>query len=364
MKQVNELTAILGNYLSMNKARLTLISMFIIGLIRSLTVNLVAVSKAMPGSAKKESKYRRIQRFFAKVHFNMRHVTQLIQLLLPQKTDFVLSMDRTQWQFGSFTINILMVAIVYQGIAFPIVWTLLPKKGNSNTKERIKIMKRVLRFIDGNTIKAILGDREFIGEKWFNWLKDHQIPFYFRIKHDAIIHRKGHGISAGKLFGSLAVGQSLILNKPVIVYGCRLHVAALRLNATELLIVATDQAPDTALETYRLRWEIETLFAALKSKGFNFEDTHLDRKDRIETLIAFLAIAFAWAHLTGEWLNQNYKPIAIKNHGYRAVSIFRYGLDHMQHMLHNIADKIKPFNLCLRILTQGLNAKSYAKIVV
>lgn len=69
------------------------------------------------------------------------------------------------------------------------------------------------------------------------------------------------------------------------------------------------------------------MFAALKSKGFNFEDTHLNRRERIEKLIAIMAIAFSWAHLMGEWLNQNYKPVSIKNHGHRALSIFRYGLD-------------------------------------
>lgn len=348
----------------MNKARLTLLSMFILSLLKVKTVNLVEVAKGMAGPVQKDSKYRRIQRFFSEVHLNMRDVTQLILFLLPQKTDFMMSMDRTQWQLGRFTINILMVSIVYRGVAIPVVWTLLPKKGNSNTKERIQIMKRVIRFVGKEHIKAIMGDREFIGKDWFDWLKDQQIPFYMRIKENAIIQRKGRGIPANRLFGSLAIGQSLILNKPVTLYDCRLHVAAKRLNATEWLIVVTDQNPIYALDNYRLRWEIETLFAALKSKGFNFEDTHLDRKERIETLTAIMAIAFSWAHLMGEWLNQNYKPITIKKNGYKEFSFFRYGLDHIQHILHNIGDNVRQFNLCLKIFIFGLNWKTNAKIVV
>src|SRR3954447_9094062 len=39
--------------------------------------------------------------------------------------------------------------------------------------------------------------------------------------------------------------------------------------------------PKSALAHYRRRWAIETLFAATKTRGFNFEDTHLIHPDRI-----------------------------------------------------------------------------------
>lgn len=104
-------------------------------------------------------------------------------------------------------------------------------------------MKRVIRFVGKEHIKGLLGDREFIGKDWFNWLKDQKIPFYMRVKQDAIVHRKGRGIAAAQLFGSLAIRQVLVLNKPVTVYGCSLNMAAMRLNASEWLIVATDQNP-------------------------------------------------------------------------------------------------------------------------
>lgn len=39
--------------------------------------------------------------------------------------------------FGVFKINILFLAINCKGMAIPILWTLLPKKGCWNTAERI-----------------------------------------------------------------------------------------------------------------------------------------------------------------------------------------------------------------------------------
>ena len=58
-------------------------------------------------------------------------------------------------------------------------------------------------------------------------------------------------------------------------------------------------------------WYMETLFACLKTRGFRFEDTHLTDPDRVSKMVALLAIAFVWAHQTGEWLHQQ-RPIPLK----------------------------------------------------
>lgn len=60
-----------------------------------------------------------------------------------------------------------------------------------------------------------------------------------------------------------------------------------------LLIASSGAPPQAAFAAYARRWEIETLFGALKSRGFNFEDTHLTHPDRLGKLLALLALAFA-----------------------------------------------------------------------
>lgn len=42
----------------------------------------------------------------------------------------------------------------------------------------------------------------------------------------------------------------------------------------ELQVIASFNKPEEALEVYKERWQIETAFRALKTKGFNVEDTH------------------------------------------------------------------------------------------
>jgi hypothetical protein len=55
-------------------------------------------------------------------------------------------------------------------MAFPIFWTFLPKKGNSNTKERIELLNRFIDHFGTIKIDCLLADREFIGKEWFRYL--------------------------------------------------------------------------------------------------------------------------------------------------------------------------------------------------
>ena len=114
--------------------------------------------------------------------------------------------------------------------------------------------------------------------------------------------------------------------------GPKVRIAALRNDKGELVIIATNDKPDQALATYKRRWEIEMLFGCLKTRGFNFENTHLVHLERIEALLALLAIAFSFAHIVGEWQNELI-PIKLKQHKRKAMSLFRYGLDYLRNIL-------------------------------
>ena len=93
-----------------------------------------------------------------------------------------LNLDRTNSKWGKRNINILMLAIVYRGIAIPIVWTLLNKRGNSDTKERIALIQRFISIFGKDRIVNVFADREFIGEQWFTWLIEQDINFCIRVK--------------------------------------------------------------------------------------------------------------------------------------------------------------------------------------
>ena len=57
-----------------------------------------------------------------------------------------------------------MLAIVYRGIAIPIVWTLLNKRGNSDTKERITLIQRFISIFGKDRIVNIYRKLKIISQ--------------------------------------------------------------------------------------------------------------------------------------------------------------------------------------------------------
>ena len=94
----------------------------------------------------------------------------------------------------------------------------------------------------------------------------------------------------------------------------------------EYLILVSAEFCEKPHEEYLKRWGIETLFAALKSRGFNLEGTHIQDPERLSRLLALLALAFTWAFVVGLW-QASVKELKLKKHGYPPKSIFRRGLN-------------------------------------
>ncbi len=140
--------------------------------------------------------------------------------------------------------------------------------------------------------------------------------------------------------------------------GVEVFLSALRVDDGQWLIVAADRAGDQAIEQYGERWEIETMFSCFKERGFNLEDTHITHRQRIKRLLAVLAVAFCWAHRTGEWQHEHVKPIKVKKHLRLAKSIFRIGLDFIREALFDITLSLE---IALRPLIQFIDLKQYYK---
>lgn len=316
-------------------------------MIKVRDVNLKKVSLGFESKAKPDSVYRRIQRFFSEFEVDSDLVAKFVISKLPPGP-YTLSMDRTNWKFGKANINILTVGIVYKKIAFPVAWILLDKQGNSNTNERIRVMEKILKLIPNHQIEHLLADREFIGKKWFLWLKQKKISFVIRIKENFQIVRRGKKRSIKTSFRCLKEMRAISIKDPLEICGVRLFVTGTRVDG-EYCIVVSDFSKANTIEIYLRRWAIETFFGCIKSRGFEMENTHMTDPERISKLLALIVIAFTWAHLVGEFLNE-ITPIKIKKHGRKSISIFRFGLDFIQHSLLNFSIKYHDFITSIRCL--------------
>ena len=251
---------------------------------------------------------------------------------------------RANWKYGKINLNILTLGVAYQGSAIPLFWIPLRKRGNSRTSsERISIVKAFLHVFPLRKIKCLTGSKEFIGHAWFAYLLDKTIPFRMRIRANIMAtNSRGAPVPAGYYFRMLKSGEWKILEGRRAVCGVRHHAVGLRLPNSEYLILVTDSNPEGALDDYRERWEIETMFGCLKTRGFDFECTHVVEPERVRKLAALMAIAYCWCVATGKLMN-SIKEIKTKKHGRKEISLFRHGLNELRDVLLNISERFDAF---------------------
>jgi len=282
----------------------------------------------------------------------MKIVSVLIFSLLPKKENLTLVLDRTNWKFGTKNINILMLGVSYKNVAFPLMFSLLDKRGNSDTEERIRLMNKYIEWFGLDTIDCLLADREFIGATWLAFLNDNQIRYHIRIRNNfkVFLYHKQEEIPVFWLFNKLKMNEFYHYPKIVELHGQRCYLSGCktkdRVGKMEFLILVSFNKHGQSMTYYKQRWQVETLFKAMKSSGFNIEDTHVTDLKRLERLFLLTMIAFVWCYRIGDFLDEHVKRIKIKTHGRRAVSVFKNGLDFLSKcFLTNInALNINPFS--------------------
>jgi len=316
-----------------NRARIYIIVGLVIAIIKLGRVNLKKLAPLINPKRDNRTNYRRLNKFFEKFSFDKEVRAKLLSSFL-DKEKWILTMDRTNWKFGKANINFLVLGVAYKGMAIPLFWYLLDKRGNSNYKERIQIIEDFIALFGVDKIEVLVADREFVGREWFKWLKENKIPFAIRVMKNHQIRTAKGSVAVSSLFSHLKVGEETIYSKKKELYGYKeLSIVGVKLK-DEYLILATNINANKALGFYKRRWEIETLFSAYKSRGFNLEETHMSDPKKLDTLFTILSLAFVWSHTIGEWLNE-IKPIKTLKHGRKAKSLFLYGLEYLTRILLN-----------------------------
>ena len=125
---------------------------------------------------------------------------------LPDES-WILTMDRTNWKFGKVNINYLVLGVAYKGMAIPLLWYLLDKKGNSSHHERSKIIEDFIEVFGLEKIEVLVADRKFTDKEWFKWLKENQIPLVQRVMKDHQIKTGKGRVAVSSIFSHLALNE-------------------------------------------------------------------------------------------------------------------------------------------------------------
>jgi hypothetical protein len=261
INQVTLLPKALRPQLAWHRARLSFLATFLIALLRVRTLNFAELATAFSGKAQSDSHYKRIQRFFGHYQLDYAEVAQTVVNLMGIPEHWVRSRDSTQWQFGDCIFNILMLGVVHEGVAFPLTWCLLDKRGNSNSDEPMNLFNQFLERFGDRAIACLTADRAFVGKVWLAYLlTDPCTPFRIGIRENHKLRQGSRTLKVSVVFQNLQPGQYTVLRDKRQLWGQSVYIAALRLENGSLLVVATQRAPQSAIADYAKRGGIETLF--------------------------------------------------------------------------------------------------------
>jgi len=320
------------------------------------TTNLAELAVVMKPQVETDSTYRRLQRFFAGFEFGYQRLGRFLLDLVPTDPPYVAVLDRTEWHFGQTAVNVLMIGIAEDGIAYPVVWSVLDHGGGSGADEHTELLDRFLRLVEPDELRVLVADREFTGSDFLKALDQREIPFVLRLKKDRRIGPpSGEWSLPVKMFArNCRPNQTRQLPAPKglgSAESVECQVTAGRLEEDSFLILAgREVSPGSMLDLYRKRWEIETLFAALKSRGFGLEDTHMTEPARIRKLLGMLALTYSWTRIIG--IDREATEGAPREcaNGYPEKSLFRYGLDRLRELMTNWYRMRDELHRCIQAL--------------
>ena len=69
------------------------------------------------------------------------------------------------------------------------------KGGNSDQTERIALINRYIDLFGAHTIDFLTADREFIGQQWWQFLIDHKIRFFIRMRENMQVYIPAKGMT-------------------------------------------------------------------------------------------------------------------------------------------------------------------------
>ena len=293
-------------FLGLHGSRIKFIEKIIPAIVKASSVTLEKIACAFESEVQVSSTLRRIRRFVKKAPLTQDQMAIFVTNLLGITGPMTIAIDRTNWMFGSLPINIFMLSVKWKSKSIPLYWIMLDKEGNSNYHERIDLIQKLLNTFGPNCIASLTADREFIGRDWFEWLLNKDIPFDIRIKSNTQIDCNGQTIAVSELFRHMNPGQFRQHKKVYRIFGCDVYLsggpAKGKKGEDDYFIIASDAYRPDADKRYGLRWRIEQLFKELKSNGFDLEQTHLAKPERLSTLLILLAIAYTWILKVGQHL--------------------------------------------------------------
>jgi hypothetical protein len=196
--------------------------------------------------------------------------------------------------------QMIMVSLRVGERALPLAWRMKKTQGAIGFAVQREALEAVAALLPEGVRPTLMGDRFYGSPALISWCREQGWGWRLRCKQDLLVFDNGGETTLAECF---ARGEHMLKDIELTEKRARTNVAMLHEEGhPEPWIIAMSDPPTTwrALD-YGLRWGIEAMFSDYKTRGFNLEDSQIERTDRLDRLVLVLSIALYWAVSTGMW---------------------------------------------------------------
>jgi hypothetical protein len=184
--------------------------------------------------------------------------------------------------------------------ALPLVWRVRKTHGAIGFAVQREALEAVAALLPEGARSMLMGDRFHGSPALIKWCHARGWGWRLRCKQDLLVFEQGGETTLAACF---ARGERMSRDVELTEKRARAHIAMVHeAGHPEPWIIALSDPPTTwRAYDHGLRWGIEAMFSDHKTRGFNLEDSQIERTDRLDRLILVLSIALYWAVSTGMW---------------------------------------------------------------
>ena len=294
------------------------------------------VAEALFGEskAKASSIERRLERFLSNEGIETEKTwNELLEHVMPyfRRGPMRLVIDLTPYEEHA---QVIYIGILQHSRVLPLVWKVMP--GQESWDQGLwdcidQLLTRLAPHI-GKTECTLIGDSAFGCSAMVALCEKYGWHYLFRI---CAQHTCEHWAPDGRLLPTCPVSD--LVNEPGKRFYGRVRLWQEQQIETNLsaywdkheeeplLLISDLPAARKRITEYRLRWRVESTFQDLKSRGWDWEESHVRRLDRVDRMLLVLFLAVWWlAHLAASCIHDGRRD-RYNRHDRRDKSILRIG---------------------------------------
>jgi hypothetical protein len=275
------------------------LALLMTGILESRDVRMSRMAAKVPLDIQEDSVAQRFRRWLKNPRVDERAIFDPVARHLLwglRHTRLRVQMDRTLIQDR---FNVLVVSVYYRKRAIPLVWRVLPHKGNSRFMEQIEILSHLHDLLPVNAAVVLLGDREFGNPDTMRTIRCCGWDYALRVKGSHYIYL----IDTRQWVKLRAIapqpGARLYLTDVLLTqsntYGPIHFALACAPDSDDPWFIATNRVPTRrVLLDYARRFACEEMFSDFKARGFDLERSQLQHRDRFSRLLLVAALLYVW----------------------------------------------------------------------